>query len=121
MGGGLDDKTFGMKASQILQFKNFCLKQATGSKTDIGKTAHELLNLLPKINRKLQKRISNLKISKQEKGVKIEAPNSSKTWSQCKTELGLKIISEGLCTLRGREWGTFLRGQGMNGSNQLIF
>ena len=60
---GLDDKTFGMKTSQILQFKNFRLKQATGIKTDIVKTALELLDLLPKINRKLQKRISNLKIT----------------------------------------------------------
>ena len=99
----LEEKTSGMKTSQNLLFRQYCANQALSFKNEITKTAFELIDLFPKINRRLQKRISNLKVRGETKYVEIEAPNASKTWSECRASLGTKTINNGLCTLNSAE------------------
>ena len=99
----LDEKTAGMKSSQNLNLRQYCAKQAVSLKNEIVKTALELIDLLPKINRKLQKRISNLKVKTEKKSVQMEAPNVSKSWAECRESLGTKTIKDGFCTLSSEE------------------
>ena len=74
-----------------------------GLKNEIVKIALELIGLLPKINRKLQKRISNLKVKSEGKSVQMAAPNVSKSWAECRESLGTKTTKDGFCTLSPEE------------------
>ena len=75
----MDQKTL----AEVSKYLEFCAKRRKELEANIFSLGMDLTNLLKDLNRRFDKRISNLKIKSIEKSVTITCENGEKTWSQC--------------------------------------
>ena len=86
----MDQKTL----SEATKYLEFCDKKRREIEPKIILAAMELKNLLKDLNRRFDKRISNLNLKQKEDSVNITCVNGDKTWDQCMD--AVESVTEGV-------------------------
>ena len=79
----LEDGMENMSAAERRKFSEFCHNKVVEGMEDLTKSLSTLYNQLQEINRKLKKRISHIKQSRNDEKLKIVSKNSNKTCEEC--------------------------------------